>query len=302
MSIEFFSEIFFNRNLDNLGLGNECKSKKIERLPNDNLIVNYEINSYGFRGKEFDGTSEILVLGCSQTFGSGMQIEYTWADILCNNLQKTYSNLACLGDSVDAQVYKAFKYFEEFGNPKVIVACFPLLRISMPRIPSKFKKTDAADNSVGIEMAYLYEKIFSKFSKSPHDPEAVLPAQVAVLYSFMFIQILEQYCRSNNIKFIWSIWDSRDIMNFAKINVPSIFKNYVIDDIYNYDIDPNTGNLFIHDEKTILNCHTELNKNPLFSFGADWAPQKDEGHWGIHMNLHVSEIFKKTYDERIKND
>lgn len=291
------SELFFNRNLDNLGLHNSLKNK-ICSFPSDNLPISYKINSYGYRGEEFDGSSEVLVLGCSQTFGSGMMIEHTWADIFCKHIQKTYSNLACLGDSLQGQVYKAFKYFEEFGNPRIIVGCFPLLRMEMPVIPKKFKKIHGGVNSLGIEMAYLYGDVSYKISKEPHDPESILPGQAAILYNFMLLQILEQYCKSHNILFIWSIWDSKNVMKFAKENFPYLFKNSVAGDIFNYKIDK-SGNLYY--DYDMIECHKDLSDSPLFKFAADWDPKNDRGHWGIHMHLHVAETFKDAY-ERLKND
>ena len=59
---------------------------------------------------------------------------------------KNFINLALPGDSAAGQIRKAFSYFENYGNPQIIVAMFPLYRMEMPTVPNKFfkKRLDVA--------------------------------------------------------------------------------------------------------------------------------------------------------------
>ena len=289
-------KILFSRNLDELGFYFDRKGSTIDR-PNDNIVkINYEINSHGYRSEEFEDPADVVVLGCSQTFGAGMHKKYIWPEVFSNTIKKQYHNLATPGDSAQGQVYKAFKYFEEIGNPKIVVGCFPLLRIETPLIPGrleKIKKNRYID-IFGIEMAYINGDTLVDFSKSPHDPECVLPPEVAIFYNFMFIQMLEQYCKSHGIIFIWALWDNNHIISEAKNNSPSIFKNYVLDDISYYQTQE--SKLFYKDK--VLSCHEELKEHLLFNYGSDHSSEFG-GHWGIHMHAHISEIFMKKYESLI---
>ena len=85
-------------------------------------------NSYDFRGPELSKDNELLILGCSFTYGAGIDessINLTWPHVLSNKTNKTFSNISRSGDSAAGQVIKAFAYFKKFGHPKTIVALFP---------------------------------------------------------------------------------------------------------------------------------------------------------------------------------
>lgn len=261
---------------------------------NEDIIekVPYYINSHGYRSKEFDKNDEILVLGCSQTYGSGMFDEFTWPSIFSSSIEKKYSRLATLGDSIGAQVYKAFKYFEEIGNPEIVVGLFPLHRLEYVSVPGKFIANLRSGNTelerLCVGIAYLYEEKQIEFSKIPHDPEHVIPREMSIFYNFMFIKMLEQYCESHNIKFIWSIYDDKNIATVIQSSA-GISKNYL-----------NTSDQhFCKNENKF--CGTEFNKHRLYNWAADYNSKKHLGHWGIHMHRHMAENFIGRYME-IKND
>jgi hypothetical protein len=254
--------------------------------------VDYEINSHGYRSPEFDKNNEILVLGCSHTYGSGMPNEFTWPDIFSNSIGKKYSRLAAPGDSIGAQIYKAFKYFEEIGNPEIIVATFPLLRLEFISIPGKFLanarsgNTELEKTTVGI--AQFYEDNLLNFSKLPHDPEYIIPREFVIFYNFMFIKMLEQYCESHNIKFIWSIYDSKEVqLHF----MPETLRNYIKTSEYFTECSTLTEKEY---------CGKFLN-HKLYNWAADYNSKNHLGHWGIHIHEHMARLFIDRYLE-IKND
>lgn len=276
----------------------------LEKIP-------YSINNNGYRSKEFDKNNEILVLGCSQTYGSGMLDEFTWPSIFSNNIQKQYSRIAIPGDSINAQVYKAFKYFEEIGNPKIVVALFPLYRLEYSAVPGSFVCSaswgQAQVNKISVGIAHFYEENVLKLSKAPHDPEYVLPKELSIFYNFMYIKMLEQYCESHNIKFIWSIYDNKNIETIMQSN-QNILKNYLvtsrcIEEFEYLRRDPTEvlkGNVLknklMHEQ-----CCKEFKNHKLYDYAADFDYKKHLGHWGIHTHKHIAEIFIERY-RKIQND
>ena len=267
--------------------------------------VEYYTNNHGYRSSEFDKDNEVLVLGCSQTFGSGMPNEFTWPEIFCSNIDKKYSRVAARGDSINGQVYKAFKYFKEIGNPKIVVAAFPLLRLEYPVVPGKFVSLDGSSRNENLKslspaVAYFHEPYLLKFSKAPHDPIFTIPKEFVIYYNFMFIKMLEQYCDSHNIKFIYSVYEEEEVDNYIQKNMADAFKNYLkTSDIIReigYPKDHKTHNIPGHEE-----CFNKFKDHDLYSWAADYDKEKDLGHWGKHVHHHMAERFTNRYNE-IKND
>jgi hypothetical protein len=295
-----FEELLLYRSLIHLGINHKKESPRIIYSPSDILErVEYGINSYGYRSDEFDKDNEVLVLGCSQTYGAGMPNEFTWSEIFCKSINKKCSRLAFLGDSIGGQIYKAFRYFEEIGNPKIIVALFPINRLEYPIIPESFLSTGGTNlenrpKTKGFSNAYFNERSVLKFSKVPHDPTYVIPNEFVVFYNFMFISMLEQYCKSNHIKLIWSIYDDYNLKVDIE-SLPNISNNYLKTSKYSaYDDFPYKT---IHDE-----CVNKINNNhKLYDWAADYGSKRGVGHWGIHNHQHMAELFINRYME-IDND
>lgn len=99
-------------------------------LPKFDPIPNYQTNSYGYRCAEFrplpDGGKNVVVLGCSHTFGEGLQEEQTWIHRVSKKSNKIlrWWNLARPGASAD-QMIRILYGTEKLLFPKLIVACWP---------------------------------------------------------------------------------------------------------------------------------------------------------------------------------
>jgi hypothetical protein len=270
-----------------------------------------------------------MVLGCSNTYGYGLPEEFTWARLFANKVGKQYINLAQPGDSAQSQVYKAFKYFEEFGHPKIIVGSFPLVRMEMPYVPNKLEQKffysppiSAILNPLNILNKTNKEQFYKdepedfkiqqimtgqedllEFSKIPHNPDEVIPKEVGIFYTFMFIQILEQYCKSNGIIFIWNIWEDKKTMEYVKENMSSILKNYAEIKFYDFVFNDLDGIEYLckkeNNKLFISNCHNEFKDHKLYYRAADYVKGEKVGHWGIHFNQHLSEAFYEKYEEML---
>jgi hypothetical protein len=263
------------------------------------ISIDYDVNSLGYRSKEFDGNSDMLFLGCSQTYGQGIPQENTWTDILSKKMNLSSSSLAARGDSIISQVTKAFYYFEKFGNPKIVVALFPDYRIMTPYTKGKmetkneFKRRnfEKYKEMPTIEYSEMTGSL-AQYSKAPHDPQEVLTEEFVFFYENIFIDMLRQYCKSNDIKFFWSNWDPKYqgyVYNEINKFYPKHNEGYCHIDAFTWNTD--TGDIDNYGEFNALDCHTDHNReHELFYRGAD---RKDGHmpHWGTHKHLHIAEDF-----------
>jgi hypothetical protein len=266
--------------------------------------IGYDVNSDGYRSAEFDGTAEIMSLGCSFTYGVGLEEEMIWPNILAKKINNSLVNLAQPGDSTSGQIRKAFAYFKKYGNPKMIVANFPLYRMEFPIVNNKLSIAIYDDNTKKalqkefevedrkhprvhkIKNFLFYDDNFEKISKAPYNPENILPKEIAVFYAHYHIQILEQYCKTNNIKFFWTVWeDYMKIYDFFINEQPEIVKNYVTIDW------PNFFNNGEYADRT-FSCgkHKEYEDHELYNFAADRENGK-LAHLGWHTHMHIADNF-----------
>lgn len=281
------NKFLFNRSLKDMGFNNPNNIILPSIIYDEKDILNipYSINSYGYRCNEFFDQN-ILILGCSQTWGDGMLLEETWPYLLSKKIGFDYINLAKGGDSIQGQTVKSFKFFKDFYNPNYIFAIFPILRLEIPSI----------DNLFNVEQREINQVIFSnddikKFSKFPHNAKDVISEEFAIFYNLIFINLLEQYCESNGIKLFWTIWND----GYYDYNIfKHIYKNI------------NSKNFFIQENSfwNIPNsispqCHLNYIHNQLFNDAAD---RRSNGpHWGLHVHMHIAEMMYDQYKKYINS-
>jgi hypothetical protein len=116
----------------------------------------------------------------------------------------------------------------------------------------------------------------------------------------MFIKMLEQYCDSHNIKFIYSIYEEKKVDDYIQTNMADVFKNYlktsdIIKEI-GFPKDNKIHNILGHEE-----CFNKFKDHDLYFWAADYDKEKNLGHWGKHVHYHMAERFLDRYEE-IKND
>lgn len=277
-----------------------------------NRTMEYKLNNFGYRGKtDIDGTEELLVLGCSQTYGTGVLLEHTWGNIFAESINKKYALLAQEGDSIQAQVYKAFRYCEEFKNPKVIVGVFPLMRLEFPYIPKKLGKNFQSDTRHGPQDPCIKQSFAQKgepmpIAKIPYSLDEIMPREFYVFYNFMFIQMLEQYCKSNNIIFIWNCYEDQSFIDYVKENVPIVLNNYL--EIDNGKVFPFFRQETDYAPVSNNKCEDECFYLPRYNKDYEYADMYyraadasglNNGHWGLHSHKHIAEAFYLEYKKRI---
>jgi hypothetical protein len=268
--------VFVNRSLK------EMSNHHMPRLEADSILIEYKLNSQGYRCNEFNN-QKILTLGCSQTEGHGLPLELTWPYLISEKINKDYINLAKGGEGMQAQIIKAFQFFKEFYHPEYIFAVFPITRLEVPLINFTVKNEfnyEGEESRERIGKAMLSNKLIEKFSKEPHVAENVLPEEFGIFYNILFLKIFIQYCKSNNIKLLWTYYNDSNLKPYS-------FKDFT--DTYfeipylNTEIPKNLG------------CHLKFSDNIFFDKAADydyWPP----GHWGFHKQMHIADSIYDRLD------
>ena len=89
-----------------------------------------DINSYGYRCREWDpmpeGKKNVVVLGCSHTFGQGLRPGHHWVSIISqhNEYQLRYWNLGVPGASGECCVRRLWGS-QKLIDPRIVIVCWP---------------------------------------------------------------------------------------------------------------------------------------------------------------------------------
>ena len=282
---------------------------------NEDIIpIEYVKNDLGYRSQPFENKADILFLGDSYTRGDGLPEDLRYPYILSKKLNSTFSSLAVGGDSLAGQVAKCFFYFKTYGHPKTIVALFPMNRFSYPFLKgemqnaSQFFMQAAMLNNPTSDKDYiltadLYGDDLAKIAKAPYTPPEVISNKIAFFYDRIMLDALEQYCETNNINFVWSVWATpyqQSLFEQIEKKYPGYHKNYCwIDANFWFRREVEDGVITVPQEpwteeilEKQINCHAELSKEFLYHIAADRVKNNGRGaHNGFHWHLHAAEDF-----------
>ena len=291
MSDKSFHEFIFNELNILSGRDKSPNDNKIERKTINEFGLDIDINTDGFRGPDFSKDIDLLFIGCSHTFGQGIREEDLWGVRLAKKNNWSYNNISYPGASVMHLVYSVFKYFEEYGHPKYLIANFPpYVRVrsyidkyyldgSYSTKPNSDYSKFGPHNVYGSEGSMGYEK----FIKLPAKAEKLFSVESTYMLNSMFIRILEQYCKQNNIIFIWSKWGIQDLDQGAE----SFFKNE-----HRFDEDT----IKLQYKESLLDCtHTEIFYKDTYDLASD------NEHFGSHWHIHVAEHFERIINDNFRN-
>jgi hypothetical protein len=275
-----------------------------ETIREDNLFIaspniEYKYNSMGYRSQEFSPKCNILISGCSHSFGLGVPQNETWADILSKNINSEYQNISVVGGAINTIVQNIFAYIKKFGNPKNIFILFPdLNRIHLPNINNILNN----ENYFGFNFAYANEfgsDVASerpKFSKIPHKISDVFPNESILYINCHSILNLEMYCKEAGINLIYSIWGKNSINIIKKIKEKNkqSFLNFIEVDIYKFKRYNSLEKTNIDDPE----CHQEYKD----IWGERYFYAEDHyknyiGHFNSHMHMHIAESFLKENND-----
>lgn len=274
------------------------------RTPRKDVIYKtfgYEItkNSDGFRSPEFTQKTDILYAGCSYTFGTGLPENFIWGSMLAKEQGMSYNAIGIEGGSCMDIVFNIFKYFEKYGHPKMVLALLPDFYRVYTYLDGKVLNTtrmfhylkSSEDNIFTNDAGPGNSQKTLKFLSLPTSTENVYSKEFVYMLNSFYIKMLEIYCKSHNIPFIWTKWwdDPMDQLlsldDFPNVNITS-----ANEELKKYSAYYNTE--FVHD-----NCHHEyrelLNDDPTL-----WSVAKDDLHNGVHWQIHVKEIFESVLKQK----
>jgi hypothetical protein len=219
---------------------NHTEKHKNLYFPNTN-IEEKEFNSFNYRSDEFikdHKGKHLLFVGCSYTFGAGIEQELTWPKIVYNNILKKeacsgYFNLGTTGNSIIDSICNMFKYFKIYGNPDAIFFCMPdALRF------------------------YNFDEDLNQLRNAWYSKEDL---DLLMFINTSQYMILEDYCKANKINlysFTWVFNKKRhksvdDIFNenfstFYKIDLKN--QDDFVFDVFSKDTN-NTYTLWAKDER-----------------------------------------------------
>ena len=204
-------------------------------LPKFNTPTGYKTNSLGYRCPEFrplpNGGKNVVVLGCSHTFGEGLEENETWVSQVAKYSNKIlrWWNLGQPGASADLMI-RILYGTEKVLFPKIIVACWPAQsrRERLDSHPQNLTSNDPllktennnTDQNNFLKNVFLLEKFAEKnqaktfhcFAEDAYELDSNL-------------QVLKNY----TIKNCWPEWDRHHVPNAKRdiITTPNLAKDGV---------------------------------------------------------------------------
>jgi hypothetical protein len=204
-------------------------------LPKFNSATVYKTNSLGYRCPEFrplpNGGKNVIVLGCSHTFGEGLEENETWISQVAKDSNKIlrWWNLGQPGASADLMI-RILYGTEKVLFPKIIIACWPAhsRRERLDQIPQNLTSNDAllktendnTDQNNFLKNVFLLEKFAEKNqAKTFH----CFAEDVYKLDNNL--QVLKNY----TIKNCWPEWDRHHLPDAKRdiITTPSLARDGV---------------------------------------------------------------------------
>ncbi len=168
-------------------------------VPEDDGSVSYKYNSRGFRSDEFlkktDFTKNRFVFaGCSEGEGIGGNVGDSWPGITYEAIKEKlnldgFYNLSIDNFGFQKIIMNCLLYVKEFGKPDAFIVLFP----DVSRV---FKWLDS-------EKSYTIDWKDSNHLKIKDNRQLLMDSLIDFI---LYINMFEEYCRTNQIKLFWSTW------------------------------------------------------------------------------------------------
>jgi hypothetical protein len=182
--------------------------------PGHSMFKDYDLNSYGYRCPEWrpmpDGKKNVVVLGCSHTFGQGNANDEHWVHFLSqhNKDRLRYWNLGQPGASAD-KVVRILYGCEKVINPKIVIVCWPFWS-RRERLGDEIKDLISYDSALKGEDGHtdknnLLQNVFfvEKYAEKNNCKTFHCFAQDSYHENLKGLNVLEHH----TIKNCWPYWD-----------------------------------------------------------------------------------------------
>jgi hypothetical protein len=270
-----------------------------------NVRVNVIFNSDGFRSIDFEKNIDLLSAGCSFTFGVGLPKDVTWSNMLAKEHGFSHNSIGIPGGSCMDIVFNIFKYFEKYGHPKMLLAFFPdfgrvytYMDGNILNTSKMFGRRNGGGRLEDVEnKSFINDRVLdrvdekpSKFVSLPTNLGEIMSLEFAYMLNAMYIKMLEAYCNSHKIPFIWFKWNLDHFDQYGGID--SFSNRYVI------DIKKDLPKFENGDYVDLSNHKCHLNDKEVCSDQSIWYMAKDNNHFGVHWQIHVKELFERALKEK----
>jgi len=270
-----------------------------------NVKVSIKFNSDGFRSSNFEKNIDLLSAGCSFTFGVGLPKDATWNNMIAKENNLSHNSIGIPGGSCMDIIFNIFKYFEQYGHPKMLLAFFPdfgrvytYMDGNILNTSKLFGRRLGGGRLESVEnKTFINDRVLEnndekplKFVSLPTNLGDIMSLEFAYMLNSMYIKMLEVYCNSNNIPFVWFKWNMDGIDFHGGLD--GFSNRYIIDikkDLPKFE----NGN---YEVLSNHNCHS--NDKELCSDQSIWYMAKDNNHYGLHWQIHVKELFEKALKEK----
>jgi len=184
------------------------------KTPEDDLSIFYNYNNEGYRSDNFndDIKAKVVFAGCSEGEGIGSSLESTWPGIIYNKIKNDLNLNGFYNISFDnAGFQKIFmncmSYIKKYNAPEMFIILFP----DLPRV---------------IEWKDEHKKYYVEWYNPNQIDNSVNRTYYmnAIINFISHMHMFESYCKTNNIKLVWSIWNQLDNEIFGQLD---IFANFV---------------------------------------------------------------------------
>lgn len=289
-------------------------------------VQDYKLNSSGYRSPEFIKNVDLLVGGCSFTYGMGVPENGVWGSVIADRLGMTYNNISQNAASIPWIVQQLFGYFNQYGNPKTLICLFPTLtRTLFPSNPdiliSDYGYIEESTVSLSGDKSIYNTELSNlaiaserpKYSKRPHNLEDVVSLDFIVQIAMSNIRMLEQYCKSSGIQFLWGSWSESFCSMMEKpggLLELYEFDNYVSMEYELWKDKPDqmaSDVFYVSPEsrkicndthnKTNCDCHISCHQEYLDKYPKSFYRGTDildkHPHFGVHRHIHFAEAFMK---------
>lgn len=271
--------------------------------------VEYKHNQHGYRSPEFAEGIDAIFAGCSNTYGVGLIEEARWSNLIADEMNLSFVNLAIPGASAALIVSEVLHYIKVYGKPKYVFCMFPDLARLTTYVRRDLNAPYDGWGDYGLTQTHMmFHGDLSqrpKYIKKPFAYEDVMSVETSYFYSLKAIQMLEQLCDAMDIKLYWgAFWDlDSDMLSKLSDNEYGYYNSFIGvepgrwerrhegsgKDQYIQRIEsPNQDS-----QEIDTNCHED--HRGIFPEHFDMASDIEYGiegaHYGYHRNLHIAEKF-----------
>jgi len=270
---------------------------------------NYQWSSDGLRSIEFDSKPPIVALGCSITLGQGLPVNLRWSDLLASKTGLAVGNISYSGGSAAQIISSFFGMIKQYDyKPKYVICNLPPFE--------RFYFIDGTGEK--MKDYWLGNKPRKTKDQAPWDYGATIPYEWVYYNNLNHIQILESFCKSNDICLIWTSWTnalSKDQEDFLAINFDFYHKDTVKKEFpphFEFYINPKEVDGLLPFYKMsnwdAIRCHEEesVSHPDIFDYAYDYhkigkAPDREitrTPHPGLHRQIHYAEFY---YNKMLEN-